>query len=178
MKNNFLVIRLATNYTAICSLLIGLLFSLQVQVCLAAPEVKKSETQKKVTATEQELVDQGLIPPLPQPPKNLPGFIAWDDLTKQAVTLQTLADKVVKVQGFMFPLDQAEQQSHFLLSVFPPSCGFCLPSGPEGLIEVFTVKPVTFVYDVVGIEGKFEFPKDDPMGLKYRVRNGAQVELK
>ncbi len=42
----------------------------------------------------------------------------------------------VKVQGFMIPLDIGDKQKRFLLSAVPPHCQFCLPAGPDEIVEV------------------------------------------
>ena len=47
----------------------------------------------------------------------------------------------VKVQGFMIPLDIGEKQKRFLLSAVPPHCQFCLPAGPDEIVEVEARSP-------------------------------------
>ena len=126
--------------------------------------------------TTQKLQALGILPKLPPPPDLPPGFIPWSRFMKLDPTLKDLSGTKVKVAGFMFPLDEAEQQKHFLLSVYPPSCPFCMPAGPEGLIEVLADKGITFDYNLIKIEGTIEFPDKDPMGLKYRVTGGAQIQ--
>ena len=36
----------------------------------------------------------------------------------------------------MMPLDQTAKQKRFLLASFPPHCPFCMPGGPESMVEV------------------------------------------
>jgi Na+-translocating ferredoxin:NAD+ oxidoreductase RNF subunit RnfB len=43
-----------------------------------------------------------------------------------------------KGQGAGFHDAFGAKQQHFLLSALPTSCTFCVPAGPEGLIEVHT----------------------------------------
>ena len=50
--------------------------------------------------------------------------------------------KDVKVQGFMIPLDIGDKQKRFLISAVPPHCQFCLPAGPDALVEVEAKTPV------------------------------------
>lgn len=89
--------------------------------------------------------------------------------------VQGLKGKTVKLQGFMLPLDQAAKQQHFILSANPvANCFFCMPGGPETLIEVRTDKPVEFSYDPITIAGRLELLTDDPMGMYYRITE-AQV---
>lgn len=75
----------------------------------------------------------------------------------------------VKVQGFMMPLDPGATQKHFLLSAVPTTCAFCVPAGPEGLIEVRSTTAVKVAIEAVLLEGKLEILRQDPTGLYYRL---------
>jgi hypothetical protein len=75
----------------------------------------------------------------------------------------------VRVQGFMLPLEPGEKQKHFLLSAVPTTCSFCIPAGPEGLIEVRSKTPVPYSLEPVVVEGKLAVLEKDPYGLYYRV---------
>ena len=46
-----------------------------------------------------------------------------------------LDNQTVSVCGFMMPLNMTSQQQHFLLSAVPASCPFCMPAGPEAIVE-------------------------------------------
>lgn len=89
--------------------------------------------------------------------------------------VQALDRKTVKVQGFMMPLEAGDKQQHFLLSAVPTSCSFCVPAGPEGLVEVRTKKPVRYTLEPVVVEGQLAVLTDDPYGLYYRVEDGNAV---
>ncbi|KQW43603.1 MULTISPECIES: DUF3299 domain-containing protein [unclassified Roseateles] len=89
--------------------------------------------------------------------------------------VQALDRKTVKVQGFMMPLEAGDKQQHFLLSAVPTSCSFCVPAGPEGLVEVRTKKPVRYTLEPVVVEGVLAVLNDDPYGLYYRVEDGNAV---
>ena len=80
-----------------------------------------------------------------------------------------LDKKEVKVQGFMMPLEMGDKQTHFILSAMPQSCAFCMPGGPEQLVEVRTTKPVKYTFDPVLLTGKLAVLKDDPTGVYYRL---------
>ncbi len=90
--------------------------------------------------------------------------------------VQALDKKSQRIQGFMMPLDAGEKQKHFLLSSVPLSCSFCLPGGPESMVEVKTKKPVKYSMEVVVVEGQFAVLKDDPYGLFYRVTDAVEVK--
>lgn len=87
--------------------------------------------------------------------------------------VQALNAKTVKVQGFMMPLEPGENQKHFLISSVPTTCSFCVPAGPEGLIEVRSKTPVKYSLEPVVLEGKLAVLEKDPYGLFYRVTDAA-----
>ena len=86
--------------------------------------------------------------------------------------VRALDGKDVRVQGFMLPLDNNDRQSHFLLVRTPPSCFYCLPGGPENVVEVRTSKPVPFGFDPIVIAGRMELLEDSDLGLFYRMDGG------
>lgn len=81
-----------------------------------------------------------------------------------------------RVQGFMMPLEPGEKQKHFLISSVPLTCSFCIPGGPESMVEVRTKTPVKYSMEAVVIEGQFAVLKDDPFGLYYRMTDAAAVK--
>ena len=89
--------------------------------------------------------------------------------------VQALDRKTIKVQGFMTPLEAGDKQQHFLLSSVPTTCSFCVPAGPEGLVEVRTRNPVRYTLEPVIVEGQLAVLSDDPYGLFYRVIDANAV---
>ena len=87
--------------------------------------------------------------------------------------VQALNAKTVKVQGFMMPLEPGENQKHFLISSVPTTCSFCVPAGPEGLIEVRSKTPVRYTLEPVVLEGRLAVLEKDPYGLFYRVTDAV-----
>ena len=75
----------------------------------------------------------------------------------------------VKVQGFMMPLQTGDKQMHFVLAAMPQSCAFCLPGGPEQMVEVKATKPVKYTLEPVVVSGRFTLLKEDPTGVFYRL---------
>ena len=86
-----------------------------------------------------------------------------------AADVSALDQKQVKLQGFMMPLQMGDKQSHFVLSAMPQSCAFCLPGGPESLVEVKTRTPVKYTFDALLLSGRMSVMKDDPTGVFYRL---------
>jgi hypothetical protein len=90
--------------------------------------------------------------------------------------LQALNQKSQRVQGFMMPLEPGEKQKHFLISSVPLTCSFCLPGGPESMVEVRTKTPVRYSLEAVVVEGKFAVLADDPYGMYYRMTDAVAVK--
>ena len=90
--------------------------------------------------------------------------------------IQALNQKSQRVQGFMMPLDPGEKQKHFLLSSVPLTCAFCVPGGPESMVEVKTKTPVKYSLEAVVVEGQFAVLNDDPYGLFYRITDAVAVK--
>ena len=88
----------------------------------------------------------------------------------------TLNQKTQRIQGFMMPLEPGEKQRHFLLSSVPLTCSFCVPGGPESMVEVKTRTPVAYTMEPVTVEGRFAVLNDDPYGLYYRVTDAVGVK--
>ncbi len=90
--------------------------------------------------------------------------------------IKKLESKEILVQGYMFPLDQAEKQSLFLLVPFPMSCPYHPHVSSNLLLEVHAEDPILFSYDAVNIKGKLELvPKDDQYNVFFRLNNAKLV---
>lgn len=92
------------------------------------------------------------------------------------LTQLALHQKTQRIQGFMMPLEPGEKQKHFLLSSVPLNCSFCVPGGPESMVEVKTKTPVAYTMDAVVVEGQFLVLNDDSYGLYYRMLNAVAVK--
>jgi hypothetical protein len=131
------------------------------------------------------------LPPSPYEGKPLPelkGVVSWRMLAQVEAVKQNdrfvpqfssnitaLDKKEVKLQGFMMPLDMGERQKRFLLTAMPPSCAFCLPGGPDQLVEVQAKTPVKYGFDPIVLTGRLQVLRDDPMGLYYRLVDAVPV---
>lgn len=123
------------------------------------------------------------------PLTDVPGVVSWK-LLGQATTVKAKKGRMVpkytpaisaldntnvKVQGFMMPLEPGQKQKHFLLTVTSASCPYCLPAGPEGVVEIKSRTPVKFSYAPFIVQGKLKVLASDPMGLYYRMTDAAVV---
>jgi uncharacterized protein len=117
------------------------------------------------------------------------GVVSWDTLGKvqlvrekdryvprYADAVLKLDAKEVQLQGFMMPLTVGEKQTHFVLSANPSECGFCMPGGPESLVEVKAKSGVKYTLDPVVLKGRLEVLKDEPTGLFYRLVDAAPAK--
>ncbi len=89
--------------------------------------------------------------------------------------VKKLNNKMIKVAGFMMPIEQRETHKRFMLSAVPPGCPFCLPGGPNSLIEVFVKKPLKYTTDAIVLNGTMNLLKDDPSGFYYRMIEAAEA---
>ena len=111
----------------------------------------------------------GEVKPVKQKDKFVPEF---------AKSIAAMDKKEVKLQGFMMPLDMGEKQQRFILTALPPSCSFCLPGGPEQMVEVQAKSPVKYGFEPILLTGKLPVLKDDPMGLYHRLTDAVVTAAK
>lgn len=123
-------------------------------------------------------VDPQLLNELPE----LKGVVSWRVLgqvkTAQAGArpapefspeIRKLDQQEVRLQGYMLPIVAGETHDHFLLTMRPPHCPFCLSLGPEYIVEVKSKAPIKHTYEPVLVVGRLNVLRDDPFGLYYRL---------
>lgn len=123
------------------------------------------------------------------PLKERPDVLPWSFLTNVKTKVEknrvlpvfppeilALDGKQQRVQGFMMPLEPGEKQAHFLLSSVPLSCSFCLPGGPESMIEVKTKTPIRYGMEPLVVQGRLAVLHDDQYGLYYRITDAVPVK--
>lgn len=109
------------------------------------------------------------VTPVKQKDKFVPSF---------SRSIAQLDKKEVKLQGFMMPLELGERQKNFILTSTPPGCAFCLPGGPDAIVEVQAKTPIKYGFEPVVLSGRFSVLKDDPTGLYYRLTDAVPVGAK
>lgn len=162
-------------------------FRTAILTMLAAPALAFSATQ--VPPAQGAPLDAP--PPMTQQLPEIKGVVSWNTLAKVkqvkakdrilpefSKEVTALNNQEVKVQGFMMPLEPGEKQKHFLISLVPQTCSFCLPAGPEGVVEVKTRTPVKYTFEPVIVSGRMSVLKDDPMGLYYRLTDAVPASGK
>jgi hypothetical protein len=146
----------------------------------AADNTTATKASKK-----QSVADAPALQIVPQL-QDIKGVVSWDLLAKVdqknvkeriipvfAKEIIALNNQEVKIQGFMMPLDPGQKQKHFLISVSSATCPYCMPAGPEGVVEVLATSPIKYGFDPIIISGKLAVLKDDPTGLFYKMTNAV-----
>ena len=97
------------------------------------------------------------------------GFLSWNDLMQARVRYEDMmlqaelpeavvarSGEVVRITGFMLPLEAGMEQSWFVLTTHPPGCFFHMPGGPSGAVEVFAEEGIQVSWNPIVLEGRFE----------------------
>jgi len=90
--------------------------------------------------------------------------------------LKKLDGQQITLKGFMFPLQQTDEQTEFLFGPFPLSCPFHYHVGPSLVIEAHATNPISFDFDPITVSGTLELvPRDDEFNTFYRLKNVKQI---
>lgn len=151
--------------------------STQLKLTVVANEAELPPTQGQLGQAQPLVVDY-------------PGALQWellaDVIPGEEFGPPTFGDRIsqydgktVILQGFMLPLENAERQSHFVLSTNPPHCYFCMPGGPETMVEIFAAPPIDFSYDPIVLQGELKLVRgDESMGLYYQLKGVRKLDHK
>ena len=120
---------------------------------------------------------------------NAAGVVPWEALAQVTVVRQkdryipefskqiaALANREVRLRGFMLPLEPGARQKRFLLSAQPPECFYRLPGTAEQFAEVLVRTPVNYVSDPLVVSGTFVLVRDESGGLLYRLTDAVVIE--
>lgn len=142
-------------------------------------------------APKDDLGARQVPPQFGKPLPELRGVVSWKTLAevtpvKQkdkfvpsfSAAIAKLDKKEMKLQGFMMPLEMGDRQKTFILTSTPPGCAFCLPGGPDALVEVQAKSPIKYGFEPMVVSGRFQVLKDDPTGLYYRLTDAVPVVVK
>ncbi|MGZ8274017.1 MAG: DUF3299 domain-containing protein [Burkholderiaceae bacterium] len=152
-------------------------------LCLATVQPVASQAPSTSRGSMALPVDPQLLNDLPE----LKGVVSWRVLAQVKTgqsgakpvpefspEIQKLDKQEVRVQGYMLPIVAGETHDHFLLSMRPPHCPFCLSLGAEYIVEVKSRSPIKHTYEPVVVAGRLNVLRDDPFGLYYRLTE-AQI---
>ncbi len=121
--------------------------------------------------------------PLPE----IDGALSWDVLAGVDVAADgagvavsydegvlALDGETIKMVGFLMPLGGDGRRQ--LLSRNSPNCPFCLPTGPEGFVELLCDYPIDYAMEAVVVAGRFEVIRDARQGYYYRMTDVEQLD--
>jgi hypothetical protein len=85
--------------------------------------------------------------------------------------------KIVKVKGYMVPLEEYLGHKFFVLSALPYNvCFFCGAAGPETVMEIYTKSDVEFTEKPIWVRGRLELNDSDYDHLMYILRDAERIE--
>lgn len=88
-----------------------------------------------------------------------------------------LEGKIVKVKGYMVPLDEYRGHNFFVLSALPYNvCFFCGAAGPETVMEIYTKEEIEFSEKPIWVQGRLKLNDDDYDHLMYILEDAVQIE--
>lgn len=88
--------------------------------------------------------------------------------------IKALDGKEVTLMGYMFPLENSEKQSNFLIGPYPLSCPFHYHIGPSQVVEVFTDEPIEFSYEPITLKGTMSVRYNEETGVFYYLEGAAK----
>jgi hypothetical protein len=82
--------------------------------------------------------------------------------------VQSIANKVITLPGYMVPFESGMKGTHFMLSSLPlNACFFCGVGGPETIVEVFLAEAISYTDKPVEIRGKLILNDKNPDRMFY-----------
>ncbi|MDB5417148.1 MAG: hypothetical protein JWP50_567 [Phenylobacterium sp.] len=88
--------------------------------------------------------------------------------------VKKMAGAVVKVDGFILPLEPGRETIHFALTRRNSGCPFCPPSQPTEAAEVLLTRPIKISGDLITVTGKLVLHASSDQGMFYQLQ-GATV---
>jgi hypothetical protein len=79
--------------------------------------------------------------------------------------------QIIKMNGYIFPLESTPEQSKFLFGPFPVTCFYHFHTPPVLVIEAHAKDPQKFSYDLLTIQGRLELVKNASREPYYRLHN-------
>lgn len=91
--------------------------------------------------------------------------------------IKALDGKVITIQGYMYPLEEAPSHSFFMLSYYPIAiCFFCGGAGPESVIEITGKKPIRYTTKLMKLRGTLKLNSSDPERLFFILLGAEEVQ--
>ena len=90
--------------------------------------------------------------------------------------VKKLDGTLIKISGFILPLESEEKFKHFLLSKRTPTCFYCPPGEPNEIIEVFADKATEWEDDLVVYQGKFQLVNNQEQGIFFKLTEAKKAD--
>ncbi|MCI5050572.1 MAG: DUF3299 domain-containing protein [Rickettsiales bacterium] len=85
------------------------------------------------------------------------------------------AQKEITLFGYMYPLETAEEHSHFLLISHSASCPFHQLAGQGNVVEVKSAEPIAHSYAPFLVSGRFHVADQVGAEIQYRLDDAVLV---
>jgi hypothetical protein len=104
------------------------------------------------------------------------GSYTFDISPQYSPNIKKLHGKQVTLMGYMFPLEEGEEQQNFLLGPFPLTCPFHYHASPARIVEIVAKEPIPFSYDPVVLKGRFDATFNKDTQVFYYLRDAVLGE--
>ena len=99
------------------------------------------------------------------------------DIPVFSETIQNLEGQEITVKGYIIPVEGYKNHTEFIFSAFPYNmCFFCGGAGPETVMEVEALEPVSFTAEQIEIKGILRLNNEDINKLMYRLEEVKPVK--
>lgn len=89
--------------------------------------------------------------------------------------LQMKNNQEVTIDGFIVPMDSAENSQHFMLSKTRPHRLTVMPKNPAERVELELIQPMTFTMGVVKVKGILNFKNDRQLGIFFVLKDAVVI---
>ena len=76
---------------------------------------------------------------------------------------------VMKISGFILPLETTSRSAHFMLVRRNTGCPFCPPNAPTEAVEIFSRQPVRYTGEEIVVTGKLKLVPSSDQGLFFQL---------
>ncbi len=91
--------------------------------------------------------------------------------------LKSAEGSLIRLEGYMIPLDEMITQQSFVISSLPfQTCFFCGGAGPETVAQIKLLKPFQYTDQKIEVVGKLRLNDSDPFELYYILEEAALVD--
>ena len=76
---------------------------------------------------------------------------------------------VMKIAGFILPLETTSRSAHFMLVRRNTGCPFCPPNAPTEALEIFSKVPVRYTGEEIVVTGRLKLVASSDQGLFFQL---------